>query len=106
MLTTFDLTSVLAYKVMKENDIHDQTEFSKEELQQYFITVLSLAKEVGCDWEKLTEEKISEIKDRLSCFCKVQEDCIIVDNTQFKPKRRRLASMYVQGWIMRFYGVA
>ena len=96
MISTFDATAILAYKIMKEYDIHTKTTLSKEELQDYFVKVLKIANEVGCDYEKISEDQILEIKDRLRFFCKIKDDGIGINSDKFKAKGRSRASIYVQ----------
>ena len=97
MLTSFDFTAVIVYKILRENTLYDKIDFNKEELEQYFINVLNMAQEVGCDWDKITYDTILEIKSKLSKICNIQDDGIKIDSDQFKPKGKRKADMYIQG---------
>lgn len=96
MLNDYDCVAVLAYKIIKDNDIFKKIDFTKDELTDYFSKVVNKYDE-EFDYKTITDKHIFEIRDSLEGFCKFENELIILNEQNLKQKARRRASMYVQG---------
>lgn len=93
MLTGYDYTSILAYKMMKDYDLLKKSEFTKKYLSAFYNKVIEIVKDFGITNNIITDEHILEICDRLRDFCTIENGVITMNN----KKGRKYASMYVQG---------